>query len=65
MFNVLITTLKLIVMINPVPAENQEMLGEINFRIKKKFKFAKIKNKLYKIQLKSKTLANKIITKKL
>ena len=33
MFNVLITTLKLIVMINPVPAENQKMLGEIYFRI--------------------------------
>ena len=58
MFNVLIATLKLILMINPVPAENQKMLGEIYFRIKK-IKFAKIKKKLCKIQLKNKTLANK------
>ena len=43
MFNVLITTLKLMVIINTVPAENQKILGEINFRIKKKIKFAKIK----------------------
>ena len=65
MFNVLITTLKLMVIINTVPAENQKILGEINFRIKKKIKFAKIKKKLCKIQLKNKTLANKKISKKL